>query len=114
VWVAGGAGAEQGGRSAPSSRHEPGGDGRLLAYNVSAPSDGLQGRSRLEKRMHKWLDGSDDAERRLKYVMWGPGGVGKSTLALKFAAGAVAGGCGWCSGQICNIATGAARARSRC
>jgi len=27
--------------------------------------------------------GDDEAEGRLKYVLWGPGGVGKSTLALK-------------------------------
>ena len=60
-----------------------------LAFNVSArvPSDRLQGRSRPEKLMHKWLDGSDEAGRRLQYVLWGPGGVGKSTLALKFEAG---------------------------
>jgi hypothetical protein len=51
-----------------------------LAFNVSVPSDGLQGRSMLEKFMHKWLDGEDEA-RRLKYVLWGPRGVGKSTLA---------------------------------
>jgi len=28
--------------------------------------------------MHEWLD---EAGRRIKYVLWGPGGVGKSTLA---------------------------------
>ena len=67
-----------------------------LAFNVSVPSDGLQGRSMLEKLMHKWLDGEDEA-RRLKYVLWGPGGVGKSTLALNRPS-AAAGGCGWCSG----------------
>ena len=33
--------------------------------------------------------------RRLKYVLWGPGGVGKSTLALKFAAGQAERGGGW-------------------
>ena len=32
-----------------------------LAFNVSVPSDGLQGRTRLEKPLHKWLDGSDEA-----------------------------------------------------
>ncbi len=53
-----------------------------LAFNVSVPSDGLQGQSRLERLMHKWLDGSDEAGRRLKYVLWGPGGMGKLTLAL--------------------------------
>ena len=66
-----------------------------LAFNVSVPSDGLQGRSRLEKLMHKWLDGSDKAGRRLKYVLWGPGGVGKSTLALRFAAGKASETGGW-------------------
>ncbi len=66
-----------------------------LAFNLSVPLDGLQGRSRLEKLLHKWLDGSDEAERRLKYVLWGPGGVGKSTLALKFAAGQAERGGGW-------------------
>jgi len=62
---------------------------------VSVPSDGLQGRTRLEKPLHKWLDGTDEAGRRLKYVLWGPGGVGKSTLALKFAAGQAERGGGW-------------------
>jgi hypothetical protein len=42
--------------------------GAPLAVNVSLPSDGLQGRSRLEKLMHKWLDGDDEAGRRLKCV----------------------------------------------
>ena len=44
----------------------------VLALNVSVPSDGLQGRWRLEtlihkwleKLIHKWLDGSDEAGRR--------------------------------------------------
>jgi polynucleotide 5'-kinase involved in rRNA processing len=67
---------------------------KALAFNVSVPSDGLQGRSRLEKPMHKWLDGDDEAGRGLKYVLWGPGGVGKSTLALD--AGDEGKGCrGW-------------------
>ncbi len=60
---------------------------KALALNISVPSDGLQGRSRLEKLMHKWLDVSDEEGQRLKYVLWGPRGVGKSTLALKFEAG---------------------------
>ena len=68
---------------------------KALAFNVSVPSDGLQGRSRLEKPLHKWLDGSDEAWKRLKYVPWGPGGVGKSTLGLKFAAGQAERGGGW-------------------
>ena len=67
-----------------------------LAFNVSVPSDGLQRRSRAEKLLHKWLeDGSDDEGRRLKYVLWGPGGVGKSTLALRFAAGQAERGGRW-------------------
>jgi tetratricopeptide (TPR) repeat protein len=67
----------------------------LLLFNVSVPSDGLQGRSRLGKLMHKWLDDDDEAGQRLKYVLWGPGGVGKSTLALKFAARQAERGGGW-------------------
>jgi hypothetical protein len=43
-----------------------------LAFNVLVPSDWLQGRTLLEKSLHKWLDGSDEAGRRLKYVLWGP------------------------------------------
>jgi hypothetical protein len=38
-----------------------------LAFSVSVPSDGLQGRSRPEKFMHKWLDGEAG---RSKYVLW--------------------------------------------
>ena len=72
-------------------------EAEALAFTVSEPSDGLQGRSLLEKLMHKWLDGSDEAGRRLRYtyLLWGPGGVGKLTLALKFAAGQEE-RCGWC------------------
>jgi hypothetical protein len=66
-----------------------------LAFNVSVPSGGLQGRTRLEKPLHKWLDCTDESGRRLKYVLWGPGGVGKSTLELKFAAGQAERGGGW-------------------
>ena len=67
-----------------------------LAFNVSVQSDGLQGQTLLEKPLHKWLrDGTDEAGRRLKYVLWGPGGVGKSTLTLKFAAGQAERGGGW-------------------
>jgi polynucleotide 5'-kinase involved in rRNA processing len=68
-----------------------------LTFNASVPSDGLQGRS---NPLHKWLDGGDEAGRRLRYVLLGPGGVGKSTLALKLVA--AASGCGWCSGyRLC-------------
>ena len=45
--------------------------------------------------MHKWLDGSEEAVRRLKSLLWGPGGVGKSMLALKFPAGKAECGGGW-------------------
>jgi len=57
--------------------------------------DGLQRRSRAGKLMHKWLDGSEEAVRRLKSLLWGPGGVGKSMLALKFPAGKAECGGGW-------------------
>ena len=40
-------------------------EAEALALNISVPSDGLQGRSRLEKLMHTWLDVSDEAGRRL-------------------------------------------------
>ena len=36
-----------------------------------------------------------ETHRKLKFVLLGPGGVGKSTLALKFAAGKVERGGGW-------------------
>jgi GTPase SAR1 family protein len=45
--------------------------------------------------VHKCLDGDDEQGRSVKYVVWGPGGVGKSTLALKFAAGQAERGGGW-------------------
>ena len=48
----------------------------------SAAPDGLQGRTRLEKPLHKWLDGTDEAGRRLKYVLWGP----HSTRVLEYDA----------------------------
>jgi hypothetical protein len=60
-------------------------EAKALALNISVPSDGLQGRSRLEKLMHKWLDVSD--ERGSSMCCGAPRGVGKSTLALKFDAG---------------------------
>ena len=56
--------------------------GTVLASNVAAvPADGLQGRKKLERALQAWLDG---AGRR--FVLFGPGGTGKSTLAVKFAA----------------------------
>jgi len=36
--------------------------------------------------MCKWLDDCNEAERRLKYVLMGPVGLGKSVLAIKVAA----------------------------
>lgn len=42
-------------------------------------SDGLQGRSRLEKPLRKWLDGGEEAMRRLTNVLWCPGRRGYST-----------------------------------
>jgi hypothetical protein len=56
-----------------------------LAINVSLPSDRQQGRSRLEKPLHKWLDGSDEAGRaRAQVCAVGPRRRGQ-TMALKFA-----------------------------
>ena len=50
------------------ARAEQSGDAETtLAFNVSVPSDGLQGRSRPEKLLHTWLY-SDEAGRRLKNV----------------------------------------------
>ena len=66
--------------------------GTVLAFNVAAvPADGLQGRKKLERALQAWLDG---AGRR--FVLFGPGGTGKSTLALKFAAAQVERG--YCGG----------------
>jgi hypothetical protein len=36
--------------------------------------------------MYKWLDDCNEAERRFKYVLLGPVGVGKSVLAIKVSA----------------------------
>ena len=69
------------------------GDGRmaaaradtLLAFNVvAAPADGLQARKKLERALHEWFQGE-----RCRFVLFGPGGAGKSTLAVKFAAAQV-------------------------
>ena len=57
-----------------------------MSYNVQVEAEGLQGRSKLEKAMQEWFDGEG---KRTRFVLWGPGGRGKSTLALKFAAGQV-------------------------
>ena len=39
-----------------------------------------------EKPIYKCLDDCNEAERRFKYVLLGPVGVGKSVLAIKVAA----------------------------
>ena len=58
----------------------------LLAFNVvAAPADGLQARKKLERALHEWFQG----ERCRRFVLFGPGGAGKSTLAVKFAAAQV-------------------------
>ena len=58
----------------------------VLAFNVvAAPGDGLQARKKLERALHEWFQG----ERCRRFVLFGPGGAGKSTLAVKFAAAQV-------------------------
>ena len=66
---------------APAPFHKLGPESMKAPCNVSVPSGGLQGRSRLENPLHKWLDGGEEAGRRLTYVLWSPGGVGKSFAA---------------------------------
>ena len=58
----------------------------VVAFNIQVEAEGLQGRSKLEKALQEWLEGGGQ---RARFVLWGPGGTGKSTLALKFAAGQV-------------------------
>ena len=58
----------------------------VVAFNIQVEAEGLQGRSKLEKAMQEWFEGGGQ---RTRFVLWGPGGTGKSTLALKFAAGQV-------------------------
>jgi Mrp family chromosome partitioning ATPase len=63
--------------------------GEVLAFNVAAaPADGLQARKKLERALLEWFQG----ERCRRFVLFGPGGAGKSTLAVKFAAAQVEGG----------------------
>ena len=70
----------------------------VVAFNVRVEAEGLQGRSKLEKAMQEWFDGG---AKRSRFVLWGPGGTGKSTLALKFAAGQVdREGVGWSSVRL--------------
>ena len=59
---------------------------QVVAFNIQVEAEGLQGRSKLEKAMQEWFEGGGQ---RTRFVLWGPGGTGKSTLALKFAAGQV-------------------------
>ena len=57
--------------------------GTVLAFNVTAaPVEGLQVRKKLERALRDWFQG----ERCPKFVLFGTGGAGKSTLAAKFAA----------------------------
>jgi hypothetical protein len=61
---------------------------KVLTFNVQAAEpDELQGRSKLEKVMQEWFEGKGT-----KFVLWGPGGTGKSTLARNFAAWQAEGG----------------------
>ena len=60
------------------------GAGEVLTFNVPVAAEGLQGRSKLEKAMGEWFAGEGQGG---KFVLWGPGGTGKTTLGLKFAAG---------------------------
>ena len=60
--------------------------GTVMAFKVVAmPVEGLQVRKKLERALHEWLQG----ERCPRFVLFGPGGAGKSTLAVKFAASQV-------------------------
>jgi len=57
--------------------------GTVLAFNVAAvPVEGLQVRKKLERALHEWFQSA----RCPRFVLFGPGGTGKSTLAVKFAA----------------------------
>ena len=58
----------------------------VLAFNVAvAPVEELQVRKKLERALREWLQGA----RCARFVLFGPGGTGKSTLAVKFAASQV-------------------------
>ena len=46
-------------------------------------------RFKLEKAMHEWYEAEGKQDRQRRFVLWGPAGTGKSTLALQFAAGQV-------------------------
>ena len=84
-------------------------DDEVVAFNVQVEADGLQGRSKLEKAMQEWFEGG---EQRSRFVLWGPGGTGKSTLALKFAAGQVEReGGGWSSARLVFALSGGSMAQ---
>jgi SpoVK/Ycf46/Vps4 family AAA+-type ATPase len=71
----------------------------VLTFNVPAAAEGLQGRSKLEKAMEEWFAGEGQGVTQ-KFVLWGPGGTGKSTLAVKFAAGQAEGAGAWPSVRL--------------
>ena len=54
----------------------------VLAFNVAVPVEGLQVRKKLERALREWFQN----ERCPRFVLFGPGGAGKSTLAVKYAA----------------------------
>ena len=70
----------------------------VLTFNVPVAAEGLQGRSKLEKAMEEWFAG--EGQGVSKFVLWGPGGTGKSTLAVKFAAGQAEGAGAWPSVRL--------------
>jgi hypothetical protein len=76
-------------------------EAKALAFNVSVPSVVLQGRSRLEKPLHKWLDGIEKRGRGASMCRGAPEAWAsrrwRSSL-LRERQSEVAGGCGWCSG----------------
>ena len=71
----------------------------VLTFNVPAAAEGLQGRSKLEKAMEEWFAAEGQGV-NMKFVLWGPGGTGKSTLAVKFAAGQAEGAGAWPSVRL--------------
>ena len=79
-----------------------------MAFNVQAEAKGLQGRSKLEKAMQEWFEVEGQ---RTKFVLWGPGGTGKSTLALKFAAGLVEEDEAWSSVRLVFALSGGSMAQ---
>ena len=80
----------------------------VVTFNVQVEADGLQGRSKLEKAMQEWFEGEGQ---RTRFVLWGPGGTGKSMLAFKFAAGQVEkGGGAWSSVRLVFALSGSSMA----